>query len=78
MDSLPALTRLDLWSLTEVEGDLTLQYTGLASLDGLSALEHVAGDVVISDNPGLDDDTIRVALQGVRNDGRIRITDNGP
>lgn len=53
IEDAPALTSIDLSSVTQLGGPFAVNRTGLGSLDGAPAITEIAGDLSISENPAL-------------------------
>jgi len=82
----PALTSVDLAALTTVgpaggtgDGDLVIDdNAALASLDGLSALASVEGDLVVRDNPSLPQAAVVAFVKPLVVGGKVVIVGNQP
>jgi len=79
LSSLPALTSVDLGSLTSVGTDLVISNTGLAELDGVSSLTTVGNYLVIGQNPCLPQATAEAFAAGLSIGGGTDLSANeGP
>ena len=58
-------------------GTLSLNGTELSDLGGFTALEHIEGDLVVRDNPGLTNEGVRAWADTLFIDGVVEIAGNG-
>jgi hypothetical protein len=74
---LPHLEQLSLPALRDVRGDFQLYVTNLSTLEGLGALERIAGDAWIGENPLLPGAEVERFQQQVTVGGSFSAENNG-